>query len=488
MIKSLLYKSKQLILVILLLNSFEFIAQEKYLEVKNDLKIGNNLVRDIYPLVTENSMAVFIDDKKTINGYLYDLNKNQIGKFSSKGLPNRYNEIMGQTIKGKQYKLFLKNSNGNKFGTILFDFEKNTSIEKQIDLGWRSESFLQTYSSGENFYLMSYNSSTSSIKIRTISHDGKTKTKEVNFKDFEFKNHRNKETSFYRVLYKKTGINDNLKVVKVDNNIPNSIELVSEASKMYEKENGFILTLDKSVYTYIIEFKTPSLEFTIKKIAKPVVGTLFKSNSFIQDDKIYQISATDKKMVFVVKSLISNKKLKEFILHKNDSITFKNTPIIQEGAMYNNYREMEKTSKFLRKIASAKIGISVRPIANGSEITMGGTKELTGGAPMIMPGFGGIPIASFGAITMSFNPVQYAYSSYSSSVSTRIKGLFDKNYNHIDGTIQTNVFDKIKEEIELRSIGKLERVFTLGDKIILGLYYSKNDTFYLMKFDRLGKN
>src|SRR5690606_40152917 len=67
------------------------------------------------------------------------------------------------------------------------------------------------------------------------------------------------------------------------------------------------------------------------------------------------------------------------ILKRDASISFKNTPIIQEGATavpFVNRRELEESSKYLRKITSGDLGITVLKQDNHFYITLGGYKEV----------------------------------------------------------------------------------------------------------------
>ena len=64
--------------------------------------------------------------------------------------------------------------------------------------------------------------------------------------------------------------------------------------------------------------------------------------------------------------------IKNYTGYKNDSITFKNTPIIQEGGMHDNYRELGKTKRFLKRIVKGNTGISARKVGNLFHVVMGG--------------------------------------------------------------------------------------------------------------------
>ena len=194
------------------------------------------------------------------------------------------------------------------------------------------------------------------------------------------------------------------------------------------------------------------------------------------------ISATSDDMGFSVKTLDSGEELKNIIITKDDEITFSNTPIIQEGGMYSSYREMEKTSKFLRRLGKEDIGVAVSKHKGNYVVTMGSKKEISrGGAPMMMPGVG-FPMASAGAFAVTFNPTFFAYGSYSSTKATRIECLFDENLNHKEGEIPKNSFDRIKEAADKFPSTDAETVFRLDDFYIWGFYNKKLDKYMMYKF------
>ncbi|WBX76422.1 hypothetical protein PG911_17620 [Tenacibaculum ovolyticum] len=58
----------------------------------------------------------------------------------------------------------------------------------------------------------------------------------------------------------------------------------------------------------------------------------------------------------------------------------------------------------------------------------------------------GIAIASLGNTTVFFNPTQFTFNATLNSKSTRIECLFDQNFNHINGEIDKNVFDKMQKD------------------------------------------
>ncbi|RMB59121.1 hypothetical protein EAX61_08650 [Dokdonia sinensis] len=115
-------------------------------------------------------------------------------------------------------------------------------------------------------------------------------------------------------------------------------------------------------------------------------------------------------------------------------------------------------------------------------MTVGGVRPQGGGGGMMMPGFGGLPIATVGAVTMSFNPASFAYGSYGATGSTRIESMFDGDFNHIDGEVVDNIFDRIDRHTErLRKFA--DNIFLKDGKVLFGNYDPRIKEYTLYSFE-----
>lgn len=479
-------------LILTLLCSMTVGAQQRLLDIPNDLKVGHRTIKDAFAVVTESQdkFAIFIDDNKTLNGYLYNSEVEQIAKYASEGLPNRYDQIIGQTIKGNQIHLFLKDKSNKRFGSILFDFDSGKSIETEIDFKLKKDRYLQSHSYKDQFYILTVNKSASILNLYVFDHSGKFTKKSFDFTDKPIRDHANKASKLFDLVSEAAGFSANIDVAKIDETNPNAIDVTSNNTKVYDRRDSFVLSVDEGkLFTYLFYFSVPDLSVDFKAIMKPQLTKLTeydKNNSYLFEDKLFMIAGNASEMVFSVKDVNTKKELKMIRLEKDSDLYFKNTPIIQEGGLYSpdRVREMEKTSKFLRKIASGNVGLAVIPFEDGYQITMGGLKKIqSGGMAMPMGGFGGIPIATAGAFTVTFNPTFYAYSSYSGSKSTRIECLFDASFNDVTGNVPENPFTKIKAYAEDVHSPNAENVFKMNGAYIYGTYKDRGDIYELTKFE-----
>ncbi|MEC8832160.1 MAG: hypothetical protein VX772_07355, partial [Bacteroidota bacterium] len=345
------------------------------------------------------NFAVFLDDDNMMYGFLYSPSLQLIRRFASEGLPKKYNQIIGYSILGQKIRLFLKDKNDKTFGSVLFDFENGSTHETLYDFKLKQEFYVEGYSNGSKFHLITMPKDSNIFQVYVFE-EGKEQIKStIDLSNESFVDNQAEPQSLNTIMSTggniyTTGSQYRFQVDKIDPESPNSIETTSKIVKMYPNNTGFKLTVDTQRHTYLIDVSAQNLDYTLSTIEKPYLSTtMANSNSFLLNDKIYLISSTLEEMVFSVKSLDTQEELKNIHITKHDNITFKNTPIIQEGGTYKNYRELDKTSKFLRRLANEDIGIVASKYNNHYIVTIGSKKEINRGGGMMMPGFG-FPVAA----------------------------------------------------------------------------------------------
>jgi len=368
---------------------------------------------------------------------------------------------------------------------FLYDFDKKTTEEVEYDLKYVNEKFIESYSYNDICYVFTLGISDKKLKQWSFDINGNSDVKILDFTE-AFQNAKQEPVKLYDFLF---SFPSNINMTKVDNTIPNNLEITCQPNKMYENDNGFIWTLDKDKnHTIYLEFSLPDLEPKIQFIKKPELSsddssTSYKTNSYLFEDKIAQISSNNQILKLDIKPLNNlNTNIKSLSILKQDTIQFKNSAILQEGSVYSfgETRKIEKTSKFLRKTASEKNGISIYKTTKGYQITIGGIrKQNSGGAPL-MPGFGGFG----GGIPLNFNPVAFSYGVYGSTGSTRIECLFDEKFNHIKGRIEENIFDRINAYEKDNTLwSSANQVFLIDNKFIYGYYDTTLKTYKLLEFN-----
>lgn len=473
---------------------FKLVAQEKLVEFKNDLDDSKYSVKEVIPVVNQqnNNVSLFFMNTKQVYGYLLNDSFKVLKKLKSEDRRRKYNTIIGYSIKDSlNYNLYLTNNKNNKFAGINFSFNGGNSMLNEFEFQNSNERFVQTVTINNTCYLISILTESSVLKIYKLNDVNVTSPYSIDFSKEFFLGRDNDKTTLYNLFnIKSNGTYTGTETNKIDDDIPNSIEMVSEEKKLYVRDNNLVFTFDNNRdVTQILTINPVDYSYSIQSFQKPLPKVKLsqkKSNSFISDNKIFTITSTNDSLSFKVQDFKSRTILKEFLVNKEDSITFKNTPIIQEGGVYDKYRELESSQKFLRKLTSANLGISAYKQKNDYLITIGSEKEIkAGGGGMMMPmggGFGGIPIASFGSTNVFFNPTYFAYNSYSTTKSVHIKSIFDLDFNHVKGAIKDNAFDKIKNESDKGYLESGKTIFKYKNYFVLGNYTQKSQIYILKKF------
>ncbi|MDP5107064.1 MAG: hypothetical protein NWQ31_12940 [Polaribacter sp.] len=467
---------KYFLKVIILCISITTFSQETVLSFKNDLKTSSSDIKDVIPVVNSETdeIAFFVADAKNVYGYKIDANFKVLEKITSEEKRRKYKVLIGSSAsKNDSYRVFLTNKNQTDFAFVNFSFKEGSTSFKEFSID-QNETFLQTVNSKNQFYLISGSTLKNELYIYTFDEDGNPLKNNIDISSLIFISSRGKNAKLLSLLV--TG--DDL--TKFEENTPNSIELTSQETKMFVREDSFFITLDHhKMFTQVLEinlntFKADSFQFN-----KPSLGEKAKrTNSYVNGKNIFTIAVTKDEFSVEILNFETGDLLKEYSANKNDSITFKNTAIIQEGGMYDSYRELGKTNRFLRRISKGNSGISARKVNNQYHVIIGGYIVQKSNAGMMMP-FGGIPIGSIGSATVFFNPAQIAFNSFSNNKTTRIESLLDENFNHLEGEIKENAFDKMKD---FKSNNKGSTVFKYKDFYIKTEYMSFSKDFIFRKF------
>ncbi|TCI93513.1 hypothetical protein [Tenacibaculum sp. M341] len=473
-------------LIAILLVSANLFSQEILGSFTNDLKKTsyNIKIKEAIPIVNELNGDVIISITDAKNIYTYKLNDQFkiIDKLASEDKRRKYKVLLGHSIaEDGGCSVYLSNKNKTKFLHTSFSFNEKKTTSKEFKLELSNERLLQTISHKNKFYILSHTKSFTQIVpklfIYAFDHQGNYKRHQLSLNNIAFEKSSSQQT-FITQLKKLTEET----MSKVDDNTPTSIEIAAKPFKLYVKDGKALISFDKErEYTQVLNINLNTFEVTGDFFDKPMSETSKKSNSFINGKTILISSASKEKLVLQILNYDTKELLKEYTILRDEPITFKNTPIIQEGGAYTTLRKLEKSKKFLRKVTKDHFGVSVRKLPNTYHLTIGGyAQQASAGGMMMMGGFGAFPIASFGNVSMFFNPVQFAYGSMANTKSVRIESLLDFDFNHVEGEIKDDVFDKIDDSLGESRPGDV--IFKYKDFYITGYYLYNTKKYTLKKF------
>jgi hypothetical protein len=464
------------------LYSFYLSSQEVVLSFKND-ELSRRIKKDSYTVINEenNNVALIIIERKDALAYLFDKNFNKISEFQTSNIKSKFNEALGYKITDNNYSVLYTNDTRNKFALQQFDFNKETSqiIEVELNLS-DDELFLDVVSYSNALYVLSGNNN-SELTIRRLN----SKNEFEVLKTFHL-NELGKDNSLINSkislgLFVLSGT-ESSNITKIDSRVPNSIERASNANKLYQNKETLVLSFDANkeatiLYTINIE----ELSLSVKSIPYPKAKMnedYKKYNSFIFQNKIFQIACSKDEMTFAIKDLEGNL-LKDYYVNRDMPIRFKNSPIIQEGTTalpFVTTRKLEQTTKYLRKVSSGKPGINVQKVDGLYYITLGGYKYVNNAMPMVSTP----TMSANGFIT--YNPTFLSYNAYTTTKSTYFNTILNFQFEHVKGKQEPNMFDRVsayKKDIKYITA---EDVFYFNDALFFGYFNLKHSEYKLVRF------
>ena len=498
-------KTNILCLVSLFFFSLVF-SQKQVFETNKAFQKPKNNSNTSYALSNSQTDEVLLiaEGSELIRAILLDKDYQIKNQSIAKPLQSGFSDFIGYKITKDLYTIFFTNTKQNKFGVLEFDMSNKMYATKKLDFKLKKEKFVESVFYNNEMYLFTISKQSSNINMYVFDDDYNTSKHSFSFKEAEFPNPNS--PSFILDVYDQLVAGSDtfspviLNLAKIADENPNVIETTSKEIKLYLKGKHVIFTFDKNhvkTDVFTINLETKDLEHkAFDKVSKER-NEYKKHNSFLYDDILFQIASENDKMNFRAIEISSGAIINEYLTAKEDTIFYKNSPIIQEkstsdflGKPVENNRNLEKTKQFLRKISSADLGISVYENNDIYNIVLGGTKAIagTGGvAAMAFGVAGGMAGAALAGgianMNYSFNPVFYGYSSYQNTKSTYINCLFDKNLNHVEGKIPYNTYDDINDFESGLEKPKAINVFMHKDKLHYNYLDRETGIFRLYIFE-----
>lgn len=473
------------VVVVSLIIQFSF-GQTNVLNYKIDTK-NSRTKKTTYSLVNSNNnnFAFLILDRKEIHANLFDDNFNAQSSFTFKAPKKKFNDPLGYAVDHNTYHLLYANEYISQIVLVSVDFDNKASTTQELEFKLEDdELYIDTIiHNNELLFLTIINNS---LIIKKLQSDKSLKViKTISIEQQEKKGFVLKATNTFSLFRNQI---EESNFVKIDHRVPTSIEQASSPNKIFKFDNQLIVSIDienKGTITYSVDLNSFEVKQHVYEYPKGKIDDFEKFNSFICDDKIFQIASSRKEMSFIIKDL-NNTVLKEFYLHRDNPIAFKNGPIIQEGQTaipFKTTRELEATSKFLRKVSSGKIGISAIKVDDLYEITIGGYKLVPTGSS----GFGMTPTTAFDSNTNTFvpvfNPTFNNFYSYSTTKATFFDTVLSENFEHVKKEFEPGLNNMIDSYmVEYKGITG-EDIFFHNNIPYYAYFNLKEKQFNLIRFN-----
>lgn len=450
--------------------TFQSYGQEQFLRI--NLEKSETAVLESY-LIKNNSHGTylsFLKYEKELHAYKFDNEKKLKGKIVSSQFRKKYIHLIGHAFQDNEVLIVLKNKRGNKLLCITYNFKTGSTSQVEHSLPASSEKFVQSFNIYGRCFVFTRRDDYELNKYEFKP--GGTKLKHnINLEAaFKSLNHEQNTLSEYFTDYSLNTVSQ--EIPKINNNIPQNLKVASSQVKMYEFDDGFILTLDKyDDHTLILDFSSPDFNPKVSYIPKQEFSEGgVETNSYLFKDKIAQLVTSPKKLSIEIKSIDNeNKILKNLRFNKNENIAFKNTSIIQIENLDGEITEefYENTSKFLRRITDEATGLHVYKRDSIFVLTVGGIKiPAMSGSAYVGNGF--MPIETPENSTLSLNPALYNTKQFSHTITTLFKTILNLDFTHIKGNVEKNSIERLNKFRKVYGNMSAESLFVIDNQLIFG--------------------
>ncbi|CAM1367866.1 hypothetical protein [Tenacibaculum xiamenense] len=489
---------KTLLIVLLTLYSSINNAQELISEFNHSLKTSRSKQKDIYPLVNtkDNSFSIFIADAKKAYCYKFDNNFRLTHQLQFDNKLRKYKQIIGYSfLENGDYKVYLKNKK-NDFLEVSFLFEEKRSTSKEFKLLTDYETYLQSFTLNNKFYLVSSAKKVNGLYFYTFDTETPKRNK-IDLTKIKALSIDNQKVDLMSAL-----LESKEPLLKFDQSSPQSIVTSSTSYKMFLNDRTVTFLLNNnSNFTQILRVNIDDFSANFEKINNPLETTKRrhkKSNAFLNNDHLFSLAVSKDSLKLKITPFNDRENFTEYSVSKKDSIDFKNSSIrYSAGGKYK-----KNTSKnLIRQMRYGKPSINVISNNNKYNLTIGCVlPQTTYFGPALRVGFSDAGFTStrpsYGIHFGSF--IDYALASDYLLFSS----ILDSNLNHLKDEKTDNVYEKVKDYLDpnrteetLKKVFHIENpfksdnldtddsIFKYLDYYIYIDYNKKTNSYKLLKFE-----
>jgi len=470
---------KKPLLFIFLFQFCALFAQEEWmiLDLTDQL---TDTAEEIHPIVNENTgdFVTFLKSDNELVFFLYNDTQTLQSTLKIESPHKNLKNFIGSAYDGQKFTLFFTDNSETTYSGLKLDFTTNSfDIIEDVNVSVKKERIISYLESGSKLHMLSVPKNSSTLIRRSFKADGTFNMATYDFSNETIENDNSLPLSFYSLLFGEKSDNP---FQTINTNVPNSLEQTSAFTKIYLNKNTIQLTNNTyKKYSYLINLDVDSNTYKLNKIENKNFDKKNRksnANSFILDHWFFDTYSTTEGITFNVYDTNTLELAKTFNIVPGDSIAFKNSPIIFDKGQSDSFRDLEKTTRFVRKVNSSNIGISAYPFGDQFILTLGASENVSDSNLMAV---GVIFFGLVGAAIMS------AFDNYGKTESVRIACIFDSNFDHVPGDIPQNGFDLINAFIKENDYNRadLQTVFRYKDHYIWGYYHEAGKFYRFYKFN-----
>lgn len=419
---------------------------------------------------TTHEIFVFASDKENLTILKYNTALFLSNQLTLARPDSSYKLLSGYSFDSKgNPTLYWSSSDLNKILAVQYDLESKTiAAILNYEIPFVKESIVTLFQENNVFYILTQKETEQKL-ILYVFKNGKKEVKILDFSSFKFLTKKEEAVTLNDIL-------EVYPIEKIDTNQFNPLFKGAQKTKIFVEKNRLILSLDYNFkQTELFDIDLNTFEIQEKKIPQPITKKQTGwSNSFYHENKIYQLNINEEEMLFDIKDYQTSEVIKSYVVSKNDTISFKNSPLlIQNGGQ--KPRDLKNTIKFLQRLLFLDIGLTVYQTPKDVLITIGGTSDGQTGYSNITEGLN---------VTMSQNFNAIAFDLFNNQGPTTIyfESVFDKNLNPEKIEQEPLAVDFISQFNQQHREVTLSNIIKYNNYYILGYYDIYNKQFTMRKF------
>ena len=390
-------------------------------------------------------------------------------------------EVLGGFVKENKIYFFVNNIKTDELHNRVFNMQTGDVSEHLVPFDLKKEKIIERISCGNHFLFFTVSKKTSELIIYDF------------YSESQFNTFRHKfEEDIWTAITRANGWSRAVNVQKVDMEGECAVDVAAWKNKVYFDNDTLYLVINSSrniskIYCFDLVNQKVDSRLVHHTMAEAIIDPLgYSENSFLFNKKLYFVHATSDNLSVQIIDIFSGNVLKKYDAKKNDEISFKNTPIMQEGESMakNAVRELGKTRQLLRKMSLASAVIIATPNdSNQVDISIGSYQQVSSGGSMMMPGLMGGAIGGAMAGTFIYvNVGGFSRSNWTKSARFRMRVDAD-NFDHIPGDMGMTINEKIEVNTkDVKIPPEAENLFVIDHTSYHAYYNRKERKLVVVKY------
>lgn len=305
--------------------------------------------------------CLFLANEDSIRTWLLNSDFQLVRQFAMHR--RRYEEMVGGFIRNGNIYLFTERQFDEGLHSHTINITTGAVTEYTVPFDLKQERVLATFNGGDHFLYFTVNKKTPELIVHDFTSE----------RTFTSLRHPFTETEY---------LNRSIQAEKVEADAEPGVAAVKSLNKIYLRHDTLYLIMNKArSFTKLVCFYLSGQlvqERLIRHNGYQPDDNGYTNNSFLLNDALYFMQATADSLWLDVANLHTGATLAAFNAGSEQEISFRNTPVKQEGSDLMPGTERELTTKqFLRKLVNTKAFIMAAPYNNNTvTLTVGTTDQV----------------------------------------------------------------------------------------------------------------